>query len=294
MANAVVQVPCPGNEPVRGYEPGSEDKKALKAAIKELSGQKLDIPLIIGGEEVRTGNKGKCVCPHDHKHVLATYHKAGAAEVRQAIKAAQKAKAEWAAMPWEHRASILLKAAELLAGPWRMKINAATILGQSKTPFQAEIDSACELIDFWRFNPFYYQQILSDQPPHSPAGVWNYVEQRPLDGFVFAVTPFNFTSIAGQSSRPHRRLMGQRRSIWKPVRPFSLLQQLLHGMKPARWKPDSPPGVINFVPADRRPDDGNTALRLERSFGGVHFTGSTKVFQFDLAVDRQQHGAVLR
>jgi 1-pyrroline-5-carboxylate dehydrogenase len=159
MSSAIVRVPCPDNEPVRGYAPGSPEKKALKDAIKKLSGQKIEIPLIIGGQEVKTGNLGKCVCPHDHKHVLATYHKAGKAEVRQAIQAAQKAKAEWAAMPWEHRASILLKAAELLAGPWRQIINAATVLGQSKTPFQAEIDSACELIDFWRFNPYYYQQV---------------------------------------------------------------------------------------------------------------------------------------
>ncbi|PIE23326.1 MAG: 1-pyrroline-5-carboxylate dehydrogenase [Planctomycetota bacterium] len=272
MANAIVQVPCPGNEPVRAYEPGSADKKALKAAIKELSSQKLDIPLIIGGEEIRTGNKAKCVCPHDHKKVLATYHKAGAAEVRLAIKAAQKAKAAWAAMPWEHRASILLKAAELLAGPWRMKINAATMLGQSKTPFQAEIDSACELVDFWRFNPYYYQQILSDQPPHSPAGIWNYVEQRPLDGFVFAVTPFNFTSIAG--NLPTAPALCGNTVVWKPA--SSTVYSNYFVMKLLE-EAGFPPGVINFVPGSGG-EVGNPVMG-SKDLGGVHFTGSTGVFQ---------------
>jgi 1-pyrroline-5-carboxylate dehydrogenase len=197
MADSIVNVPVPENEPVLNYAPGSEEKKALKAALKTVGAKSLEIPLIIGGEEVRTGKLGKCVVPHDHKKVLATYHQAGPAEVRQAVAAAQKAKAEWAAMPWQQRASILLKASELLAGPWRATINAATMLNQSKTAFQAEIDAACELIDFWRFNAWYYEQIIAEQPPYSPTGMWNYVEQRPLDGFVFAVTPFNFTSIAG-------------------------------------------------------------------------------------------------
>jgi 1-pyrroline-5-carboxylate dehydrogenase len=272
MSSAIVRVPCPDNEPVRGYAPGSPEKKALKDAIKKLSGQKIEIPLIIGGQEVKTGNLGKCVCPHDHKHVLATYHKAGKAEVRQAIQAAQKAKAEWAAMPWEHRASILLKAAELLAGPWRQIINAATVLGQSKTPFQAEIDSACELIDFWRFNPYYYQQVLSDQPPHSPAGIWNYVEQRPLDGFVFAVTPFNFTSIAG--NLPTAPALCGNTVVWKPASStvysnYYVMQLLMEA--------GFPPGVINFVPGSG--GEVGDPVMGSKDLGGVHFTGSTEVFQ---------------
>jgi 1-pyrroline-5-carboxylate dehydrogenase len=254
MADAIVNVPVPENEPVLSYAPGSPEKKALKAALKELAGNQLDIPLIIGGKEVRTGNLGTCVVPHDHGHVLATYHQAGPREVKAAIAAAQKAKADWAAMPWQHRASIMLKAAELLAGPWRATMNAATMLGQSKTAFQAEIDAACELIDFWRFNPYYYEQIISDQPPYSPTGMWNYVEQRPLDGFVFAVTPFNFTSIAGNL----------------PTAPA------LCG-NTAVWKPASSSVYSNYLPG-RGGDVGNPVMASEH-LGGVHFTGSTGVFQ---------------
>jgi len=272
MADAIVNVPVPENEPVLSYAPGSGEKKALKAELRRLAGQQLDIPLIIGGEEVRTGNLGKCVCPHDHKHVLGTYHQAGSVEVKAAIKAAQKAKAEWAAMPWQQRASIILKAAELLAGPWRATINAATMLGQSKTPFQSEIDAVCELADFWRFNVSYYEGILADQPPYSPTGIWNYVEQRPLDGFVFAVTPFNFTSIAG--NLPTAPALCGNTAVWKPassaVYSNYLVMKLLEdaGM---------PPGVINFVPG-RGSEVGNPVLG-SRDLAGIHFTGSTAVFQ---------------
>ncbi|RKZ17994.1 1-pyrroline-5-carboxylate dehydrogenase, partial [bacterium] len=196
MPNAIYTVPSPLNEPVKGYLHGSPEKKELKAELKKMAGEKVEIPLIIGGKEVRTGNTVDCVMPHKHRHVLGTYHQAGTKEVRAAIKAAQKAKKEWAATPFEHRAAIMLKAAELLTGRWRQTLNAATMLNQSKNPLQAEIDAACELIDFWRFNPHYAQQVMGEQPGSAP-GMWNMLEQRPLDGFVFAVTPFNFTSIAG-------------------------------------------------------------------------------------------------
>jgi len=272
MADSIVNVPVPENEPVLNYAPGSPEKKALKAALKTLSAKSIEIPLIIGGEEVRTGNMGKCVVPHNHKKVLATYHKAGPAEVRAAINAAQKAKAEWAAMPWQQRASILLKAAELLAGPWRATINAATMLNQSKTALQAEIDAACELIDFWRFNPYYYEQIMSDQPPYSPTGMWNYVEQRPLDGVVFCVTPFNFTSIAG--NLPTAPALCGNTVVWKPasstVYSNYLVMKLLE-------EAGMPKGVINFVPGSGG-EVGNPMMG-SKHLAGVHFTGSTPVFQ---------------
>ena len=168
MPNAIYEVPLPANEPIHSYAPGTEERTELKASLKELAGQQIEIPLIIGGKEIRTGGLGECRMPHNHKKLLGTYHKAGAKEIRLAIKAAAKARKEWATMPWEARASVLLKAAELLAGPHRMTVNAATMLGQSKNPLQAEIDSACELIDFWRFNPLYYQQILEEQPFSAP------------------------------------------------------------------------------------------------------------------------------
>ena len=272
MADAIVNVPAPENEPVLNYAPGSPEKKALKASLKQLAGEQIEIPLIIGGEEVRTGKLGKCVVPHNHKKVLATYHQAGPVEVRMAVQAAQKAKAEWAAMPWSQRASIMLKASELLAGPWRQTVNAATMLTQSKTPFQAEIDAACELIDFWRFNPYYYEQIISDQPPYSPTGMWNYVEQRPLDGFVFAVTPFNFTSIAG--NLPTAPALCGNTVIWKPA--SSSVYSNYFVMKLLE-EAGFPKGVINFVPG-RGGDVGNPVMS-NKNLAGVHFTGSTAVFQ---------------
>ncbi|MCL4839493.1 MAG: aldehyde dehydrogenase family protein, partial [Thermoanaerobaculia bacterium] len=196
MLNGIVPVPPPVNEPVRSYAPGSPEKASLKARLARMLGETLDIPLLIGGREVRTGRTGTVVCPHDHRHVLATYHQAGEAEVEQAVAAARNAWREWSEWPWEARAAVFLKAADLLAGPWRDTLNAATMLNQSKTVYQAEIDSAAELVDFWRLNPYYMQQIYRDQPL-SVRGLWNYVDYRPLEGFVFAVTPFNFTSIAG-------------------------------------------------------------------------------------------------
>ncbi|MFO7652295.1 MAG: L-glutamate gamma-semialdehyde dehydrogenase [Candidatus Krumholzibacteriia bacterium] len=270
MPNAIYEVPSPYNEPVRDYEPGSEDREQLKAAVAEMAGRQVEIPLIIGGQEVRTGDLGKCVVPHDHGHVLGTYHKAGAKEVKQAVAAARKARRDWAALPWETRAAVLLRAAELLAGPHRMIVNAATMLGQSKTSHQAEIDSACELIDFWRWNPFFYQQILEEQPYSSP-GVWNSVEQRPLDGFVFAVTPFNFTSIAGNLPTAPA-LMGNT-VVWKPA--SSAVYSAYHIMKVLEAA-GFPPGVINMVPGSG--GQVGTPAFSHPELAGVHFTGSTGVF----------------
>jgi 1-pyrroline-5-carboxylate dehydrogenase len=269
--NGCFRIPEPVNEPVRAYAPGSPEKKSLKAKLADLQKSELEIPLIIGGEEVRTGRLGTCVIPHQHGHVLARYHKAGRPEVQKAIDAALAARAAWSRMPWYDRAAILLRAAELLAGPWRDTLNAATMLGQSKTAFQAEIDAACEVIDFWRFNPYFAQKIYEDQPVNAP-GVWNRVEFRPLDGFVFAVTPFNFTSI-GANLPTSPALMGNT-VLWKPastgVYPawFNMKLLMAAGL---------PPGVINLVVGSGG-EVGDPAL-ASPEFAGLHFTGSTAVFQ---------------
>jgi len=263
--DAVIKVPRPSNEPVLNYAPGSPEKTALKAQLKKLSGETMEFPLIIGGKEVRTGNLADCRCPHDHKHVLARYHKAGPEEINMAVKEAKKAWEDWSQMDWVSRASIFLRAAELLATKYRYILNASTMLGQSKTPHQAEIDSACELIDFYRFNPYYMNMIYNEQPDSSP-GIWNYMEYRPLEGFVFAVTPFNFTSIAGNLPTSPA-LMGNV-VLWKPA--SSAVTQL--------WKEAGlPDGVINFIPGPGRYVGGPV---LEKGdLAGVHFTGSTAVFQ---------------
>jgi 1-pyrroline-5-carboxylate dehydrogenase len=269
--NGCFRVPEPVNEPVRAYAPGSPEKRSLKAKLTELKQSEIEIPLIIGGEEVRTGRLGTCVIPHRHGQVLARYHKAGKAEVQKAIDAALAARASWSRVPWCDRAAILLRAAELLAGPWRDTLNAATMLGQSKTAFQAEIDSACEVIDFWRFNPYFAQRIYEDQPINAP-GVWNRVEYRPLDGFVFAVTPFNFTSI-GANLPTSPALMGNT-VLWKPastgVYPawFNMKLLMAAGL---------PPGVINLVVGSGG-EVGDPVL-ASPDFAGLHFTGSTAVFQ---------------
>ena len=233
--------------------------------------EEVEIPLIIGGEEVRTGNTEQVICPHDKSHVLAVYHRAAEPEVNEAIEASQKAWRGWSEMAWEDRAGVLLKAAELLAGPWRDTVNAATMLNQSKTVYQAEIDSACELIDFWRFNPAYMRQIYEDQPESSP-GVWNRVDYRPLEGFVFAVTPFNFTSIAGNLPTAPA-LMGNT-VLWKPASTSVLSGYYVMRVLEAAGMP---PGVINFLPGSGR-QVGDPAL-ASRHFSGLHFTGSTPVFQ---------------
>jgi len=213
MNNAIVQVPPPENEPIYSYGPGTPEKADLKAELKRMAAEEIEIPLIIGGKEVKTGNMGDCRMPHDHAHILGRYHKAGADEVALAAEAAAEAWKEWGTMPWNARAAV--KAAELLTGPYRQVLNASTMLGQSKNPFQAEVDAACELIDFWRFNPWYMQEIYEGQPPFSLDGAWNCLEHRPLEGFVFAVTPFNFTSIAGNLPTAPA-LMGNT-VLWKPA-----------------------------------------------------------------------------
>jgi 1-pyrroline-5-carboxylate dehydrogenase len=271
MSNAIVNVPYPENEPILSYAPGSPERERIKQALKELSGRQVEIPLIIGGKEVRTGRLGDCRMPHDHKRLLGQYHKAGAREVNLAIKAALKARKEWAAMPWEARAAVLLKAADLLAGPYRMVLNAATMLGQSKTVFQAEIDAACELIDFWRFNPSYMTQILAEQPDSAP-GMWNMLEQRPLDGFVFAVTPFNFTSIAGNLPTAPA-LMGNT-VIWKPA---SSAVYAAYWLMKVLQEAGLPDGVINLVPGSG--GQVGDPVMASPYLAGVHFTGSTAVFQ---------------
>jgi len=271
MSNAIVKPPVPRNEPVKGYLPGSAEKLELKAELRRLAGEVGEIPLWIGGQPVRTGRLGDCRLPHDHRHLLARYHKAGAREVRAAVKAALKARRDWAAMPWEARAAILLKAGDLLAGRWRATLNAATMLGQSKNALQAEIDSACELIDFFRFNVHYARQILAEQPDSAP-GCWNMLEQRPLDGFVFAVTPFNFTSIAGNLPTAPA-LMGNT-VIWKPASSAVYSANVIMEILREAGLPD---GVINMVPGSGG-EVGDPVLESPE-LAGIHFTGSTAVFQ---------------
>ena len=211
MPKGVFQIPTPSNEPVLSYMPGSPEKAAVKQALEEARSKELDIPMYIGAEEVRSGDKRPLSPPHDHKHILGYFHEGDASHVEQAINAALGAKTAWAELAWEQRASIFLKAADLIAGPYRARINAATMLGQSKSVFQAEIDSACELIDFLRFNAWYMMQIYQEQPESSP-GIWNRLEYRPLEGFVFALTPFNFTAIAGNLPAS-AALMGKYRGV---------------------------------------------------------------------------------
>ena len=266
-----LQVPNPYNEPVFDFAPGSPEREELDLKLEEMSGQVVDIPLIIGGEEVRTGDTANVVMPHDHGHILATYHKAGPEEIRSAIQASQDAHKEWAAWPWEDRASIFLKAGELLATTWRSTLNASTMLGQSKTAHQAEIDAAAELVDFFRFNTHFAQDLYEEQPISSK-GIWNSVEYRPLEGFIYAITPFNFTSIAGNlPSAP--ALMGNT-VLWKPARTSILSSYYIQKLFE---ESGLPPGVINFI-------TGNSAeitrqVFTNPAFGGVHFTGSTPVFQ---------------
>src|SRR5437867_6467522 len=264
------RVPTPVNETVKTYAPGSPEKKSLKDRLKRMAKERVEIPLIIGGQEIRSGETGQSVMPHDHRHVLADWHKASPKHVEQAIAAAKRAQADWANWPWEDRAAVFLKAAELLATTWRDTLNAATMLGQSKTVFQAEIDSACELIDFWRYNPHYAQDLYSEQPLSTPA-MWNQLDYRALEGFVYAVTPFNFTSIGGNLPTAPA-LMGNT-VIWKPA--SSAMLSAYYIMKLLE-EAGLPPGVINFVPGDAQ-QISETALGA-RDLAGVHFTGSTAVF----------------
>ena len=271
MPNAKFSLPDPINEPIKAYRSGSSERIELKAMLSKMSSEQIEIPLIIGGKEIRTGNTGTCIMPHDHKHVLATFHKAGPKEVEMAVEASQKAWKTWSNLPMWERASIFKKAASLLAGPWRAVLNAATMLNQSKNAFQAEIDSACELIDFWNFNVKYMEQIY-EQQPFSPDGQWNRLEQRALEGFVFAVTPFNFTSIAG--NLPTAPAMMGNTVLWKPA--SSAVFSAYYLMKLFE-DAGLPAGVINFIPGNGR-DVGPNVLSHPK-LAGVHFTGSTAVFQ---------------
>jgi 1-pyrroline-5-carboxylate dehydrogenase len=269
--SALTKVPAPHNEPVKGYAPGSPERAALAKRLAEMAAERIEIPCIIGGKEVRTGNTGAAVMPHDHGHVLADVHLAGPAEVAAAIEAADEAWQTWSRWPFEERLAVFLKAAELLAGPWRDTLNAATMLGQSKTAHQAEIDSACELIDFWRFNPSYACQVYADQPQSAP-GYWDRVDYRPLEGFVFAVTPFNFTSIGG--NLPTAPAMMGNTVLWKPASTAMLSAYYVMRLLQAAGLPD---GVINLL-YGRGGQVGDPVL-VSPQLAGVHFTGSTAVFQ---------------
>ncbi|MEX0980095.1 MAG: L-glutamate gamma-semialdehyde dehydrogenase [Gemmatimonadota bacterium] len=271
MINGILTVPSADNEPVLPFAPGDPEREELKAKLAELSGSEIEIPLIIGGKEVRTGKTVQAVMPHDHGHVLATWHQAGRKEVTAAIDAALAAHEEWAAFPWQERVGVFLRAAELLATTWRSTINASTMLAQSKTCHQAEIDAACELIDFLRFNAEFAERLYEDQPI-SGEGVWNATDYRPLEGFVYAISPFNFTSIAlNLAAAP--ALMGNT-AIWKPsnsaVYSNYFLQKLME-------EAGMPPGVINFIPGD--PVEISDVALNHPDLAGIHFTGSTTVFR---------------
>ena len=264
------RVPAPVNEPVKSYAPGSPERAELKARLKSMAAERIEIPLRIGGKEVRSGTTAPSVMPHDHRHVLAEWHKASREHVQQAIAAAREAHQAWSAWPWEDRAAVVLKAAELLTTTWRATLNAATMLGQSKTVFQAEIDSACELIDFWRFNPWYAQQIYDEQPI-SDHSVWNQLEYRPLEGFVYAVTPFNFTAIGG--NLPIAPALMGNTVLWKPASSAVLSA---HYLMTLLEEAGLPPGVVNFIPGDAA---AVSEVALSHSdLAGIHFTGSTAVF----------------
>ena len=269
--NAIFQLPKPINEPILSYAPGTPQRAALKQAIAEAKASVRDIPMVIGGQEVRTGNTKQVNPPHEHAHVLANFHQGDAGHVEQAITAALNAKKDWENLSWDQRAAIFLKAADLLAGPYRARINAATMLGQSKNAFQAEIDSACELIDFLRFNASFAEQIYTGQTQSSP-GVWNRMEYRPLEGFVFALTPFNFTAIAGNLPASPA-LMGNT-VVWKPANTQIFAAQVIMEVFMKAGLPD---GVINLVFVDG-PTAGEVIFN-HPDFAGIHFTGSTGVFQ---------------
>lgn len=272
MANAFFQVPVAVNEPVRAYVPGSADHTNLIAKYKEMYNQEpIDVPMHIGGQEIRTETKKPMSPPHEHQKVLGHYNYGDASHVHAAIDAAMEAREAWANLPWEERAAVFLKAADLLAGPFRDKMNAATMLAQSKNVFQAEIDAACELIDFFRFNVQYMTQLYKDQPESQP-GIWNRMEYRPLEGFVFAITPFNFTSIcANLCAAP--AMMGNV-VVWKPAESQMYSAQVIMELFKAAGVPD---GVINMVSVDG-PIAGDVVFK-HRHFGGLHFTGSTAVFR---------------
>ena len=264
------RVPPPQNDPNLSYGPGSPERAELKSRLEAMSGSTVEIPVIIGGKEIRTGQIAKVVMPHRHGHVLGTWHKATPDLVRQAAASALEARREWASWPFEDRAAVFLRAAELLTTTWRQTLNAATMLGQSKTAFQAEIDAASELVDFWRFNAGFAQELIGEQPI-STHGFWNQIDYRPLEGFVYAITPFNFTAIGGNLSGAPA-LMGCT-VVWKPAGTSILANYYTYKLLEAAGLP---PGVINFVPGD--PVEISNILLDHPELGGVHFTGSTGVF----------------
>jgi len=270
-ATGIFRPPAPYNEPVLSYAPGSPEREQIHRRLQQLQSERIEIPLVIGGKEVRTGETFDSVMPHRKDHVLAEVHQGGPQQVEQAIAAAREASGDWARWPWEERAAVFLRAAELLAGPWRFTLCAATMLGQSKTAHQAEIDAACELIDFWRFNVAYMTRIYEEQPMSSP-GVWNRMEYRPLEGFVFAVTPFNFTAIAGNLPTS-AALMGNT-VVWKPASTAAYSAHFLMALLREAGLPD---GVVNLVYGSGA-TIGDAAL-ASPELAGVHFTGSTPVFQ---------------
>ncbi|UII21674.1 L-glutamate gamma-semialdehyde dehydrogenase [Fulvivirga ligni] len=271
MPKGIYNIPTPVNEPVLSYAPGSAERAAVQQALKEARAEEIDVPMYIGSEEVTTGNKISLNPPHDHQHVLGYFHEGDTTHVEQAVNAALGAKEAWASLSWEHRASIFLKAADLIAGPYRAKINAATMLGQSKNAFQAEIDAACEFIDFLRFNAYFMSQIYAEQPQSSP-GIWNRTEYRPLEGFIFAITPFNFTAIAGNLPAC-AALMGNT-VVWKPAYTQIYAANVIMKVFKEAGLPD---GVINLIYVDG-PVAGDVIFN-HPDFAGLHFTGSTGVFK---------------
>ncbi|MDX1569373.1 MAG: L-glutamate gamma-semialdehyde dehydrogenase [Xanthomonadales bacterium] len=271
MINGSITTPAPINEPVKDYAPGSPERASLESALERMADERLEIPAVIGGDRVRSGTTDQAVMPHRHSHVLASFHKAGATEVAQAADAAAEAWKTWSRVSWADRAAIFLKAAELISGPRRNVMNGATMLGQSKTVYQAEIDAACELIDFLRFNCHFAERIYAEQPTSSK-GLWNYVDYRPLEGFVLAVTPFNFTAIAG--NLPTAPAMMGNTVIWKPS--HTQIYSAWHFMQVLE-EAGLPPGVINLLPGDG-PEIGGPALERP-DLAGIHFTGSTRTFR---------------
>lgn len=272
MLKGFFNVPTPVNEPILGYAPGSKERELLAAALEDARSKQVEIPMYIAGQEVHTDKKGKLSPPHDHQHVLGNYSIGDKNHVMQAIDAALAAKADWENLSWEHRAAIFIKAADLIAGPYRYKLNAATMLGQSKNAYQAEIDAACEFIDFLRFNVSYMTEIYKQQPPVSPKGSWNRVEQRPLEGFVFALTPFNFTAIAG--NLPASAAMMGNVVVWKAADTQVYAANVIMEIFKEAGLPD---GVINLIYVDG-PEAGEVIFN-HPDFAGIHFTGSTAVFQ---------------
>ncbi len=269
--SSLSNVPPPVNEPVLTYAPGTPERKALQAELARQAGLEVEIPIIVGGQELRTGDVVTQVMPHAHGHVVARVHQADAAAVRAAVQAAREAHREWSTWRFEDRAAVFLRAADLLAGPWRQVLNASTMLGQSKTAFQAEIDSACELVDFWRFNPHYAEKLIAEQPGQAP-GMWNRMDHRPLEGFVYAITPFNFTAIGGNLPTAPA-LMGNT-AIWKPSHSAALSNYYVMRLLEAAGLP---PGVVNFLPGSG--PDVSGQLLADPHLAGIHFTGSTEVFR---------------